>query len=141
MPKRQFPFDGSSPLQLKTYVNAFHYEKANNMDSIYGRCWSFRSCGVLTMSAARYVRLKMIPFLAARTRELMNEGSLRLKKTQAVQKSTLQVEETFKCQSCLLSKCELRVICAFCERSACEDCSRQCVHCAGIFCSLCSIIK
>lgn len=112
MPKRQFPFDRSSPLQLKTYVNAFHFEKANNMDSIY-----------------------------ARTQELMNEGSLRLKKTQAVQKSPLQVEETFKCQSCLHSKCGLRVICAFCERSTCEDCSRQCLHCAGIFCSLCSIVN
>ena len=42
MPKRQFPFDGSSPLQLKTYVNAFHFEKANNMDGIYGRYWRCR---------------------------------------------------------------------------------------------------
>ena len=42
MPKRQFPFDGASPLQLKTYVNAFHFEKANNMDGIYGRYWRCR---------------------------------------------------------------------------------------------------
>ena len=83
----------------------------------------------------------MMPFLAARTRQLMNEGSLRLKKSQAVQKNTLPVEETFKCQSCLHSRCGYRVICAFCERSTCEDCSRQCVHCAAIFCSLCSIVK
>lgn len=54
MPKRQFPFDGASPLQLKTYVNAFHFEKANNMDSIYGRY-----CRVL---AVRVVdRLTVIP--------------------------------------------------------------------------------
>lgn len=86
-------------------------------------------------------RLTIIPSLAARTRELMNEGSLRLKKAQAVQKSTLQVEETFKCQSCLQSKCGLRVTCVFCERNTCEGCSRQCVHCTGIFCSLCSIVK
>lgn len=37
MPKRPFPFNGCSPLQLKTHVNAFHFEKANHMDSIYGR--------------------------------------------------------------------------------------------------------
>ena len=138
MPKRQFPFDGSSPLQLKTYINAFHFEKANNMDSIYGRYWRCRFSKDVNFAL---FRLTMIPLLAARTRELMNEGSLRLKKAQAVQKSTLPVEETFKCQSCLRSKCGLRVICAFCERSTCEDCCRQCVHCAGLFCSLCSIIK
>ncbi|KAJ7352924.1 hypothetical protein OS493_032863 [Desmophyllum pertusum] len=108
MPKRPFPFNGCSPLQLKTHVNAFHFEKANHMDSIY-----------------------------ARTRELMHEGSLRLKKTQADQKGNLQVEETFKCQSCLQSKCGVRAVCIFCERNACDDCSRQCAHCAGIFCSLC----
>ncbi|KAJ7352918.1 hypothetical protein OS493_032857 [Desmophyllum pertusum] len=59
MPKRPFPFNGCSPLQLKTHVNAFHFEKANHMDSIY-----------------------------ARTRELMHEGSLRLKKAQAIRKAT-----------------------------------------------------
>lgn len=36
MPKRNFPFDGTSPLQLKTHINAFYFEKLNDMDKIYG---------------------------------------------------------------------------------------------------------
>ncbi|KAL9952211.1 hypothetical protein ACROYT_G039426 [Oculina patagonica] len=112
MPKRQFPFNGSSPLQLKTHVNTFHFEKLNNMNGIY-----------------------------ARTRELMHEGSLRLKKAEAAKNNNLQVEETFKCQSCLQSKRGLRVTCVFCERNTCDDCSRQCAHCTGTFCSLCSIVN
>ena len=38
MPKRNFPFDGTSPLQLKTHINAFQFEKANDMDKVYGEC-------------------------------------------------------------------------------------------------------
>ena len=37
MPKRNFPFDGTSPLQLKTHINAFYFEKLNDMDKIYGK--------------------------------------------------------------------------------------------------------
>lgn len=35
MSKRQFPFDGSCPLQLKTHVNTTQFEKSNNMEQIY----------------------------------------------------------------------------------------------------------
>ena len=37
MPKRNFPFDETSPLQLKTHINAFYFEKLNDMDKIYGK--------------------------------------------------------------------------------------------------------
>lgn len=44
MPKRNFPFDGTSPLQLKTHINAFYFEKLNDMDKIYGEfgAWQCR---------------------------------------------------------------------------------------------------
>lgn len=37
MPKRNCPFGTNSPLQLKTHINAFHIEKANDMERIYGK--------------------------------------------------------------------------------------------------------
>jgi len=110
MPKRNCPFGTNSPLQLKTHINAFHIEKANDMERIY-----------------------------ARTRKLMHEGSVRLQKAQMDHNGNVQTEQAFKCQSCLQSKFGVLVICVFCERHTCTDCSRQCALCAGIFCSLCSI--
>lgn len=120
MPKRNFPFDGTSPLQLKTHINAFHFEKATDMKKIH-----------------------------ARTLELMLQGSRRqsaqvdhndnVQQVNRKQDKEPEREPAFKCQSCLQSKSGMRVMCIFCERLSCTDCSRQCAHCAGIFCSLCSI--
>ena len=82
-----------------------------------------------------------VEIFTARTQELMHQGALRLQKSQANQNHNVQTEQAFKCQSCMQSKCGVRVMCIFCERHSCTDCSRQCAHCAGIFCSLCSIAK
>ena len=37
MSKREFPFDQSCPIQLKTHVNTTEFEKSNNMENVYGR--------------------------------------------------------------------------------------------------------
>lgn len=37
MSKREFPFDQSCPMQLKTHVNTTEFEKSNNMENVYGR--------------------------------------------------------------------------------------------------------
>lgn len=111
MPKRNFPFDGTSPLQLKTHINAFYFEKLNDMDKIYER-----------------------------TRELMQKGSKRMQQEEAEKKrsTNVQTDQPAKCLSCLQFK-RFGISCVFCERQLCVDCSHQCSTCAESFCNLCSI--
>lgn len=37
MSKREFPFDQSCPMQLKTHVNTTEFEKSNNMENVYAK--------------------------------------------------------------------------------------------------------
>lgn len=167
MPKRNFPFDGTSPLQLKTHINAFHFEKLNDMDKIYGKfgtwqcrlpnfikrnfclsivflCMVFHSTewlwnDLLSLKIEAIFTLK-IP--TERTREMMQKGTKRLQQEEAEKKreTNVQTDQVVKCLSCLQSK-RFGISCVFCERQLCVDCSHQCSKCAESFCNLCSIAK
>ena len=78
MPKRNFPFDGTSPLQLKTHINAFYFEKLNDMDKIYGKFgpWQCRLRNfiksvevILILVFFYFLRLKYKPLMLKSYRE------------------------------------------------------------------------
>lgn len=155
MSKRQFPFDGSCPLQLKTHVNTTQFEKSNNMEQIYGKykvyiCFQFVEFETFTSTEMSdfhkdlliyRLRLTIVSFSvipAEKTLEALREGMDRYDNGEIEEET---VKETVNCQRCRQTKSGLAMTCAFCERKTCGDCRKQCAHCDRMFCSLCSVVK
>lgn len=142
MPKRAFPFDSYSPLQMKIHVNNFHVEKESHLKKIYGTTSRnlqavFVSFRVSSSNALNSLTIYF--FFAAKTTDLLMKASAKLYGTQLDDNCLNAQESSLKCQSCSVANCS--DVCVFCSKKICSACSRNCYNCRGNFCGLCSILK
>ncbi|NP_001091260.1 SIVA1, apoptosis-inducing factor L homeolog [Xenopus laevis] len=143
MPKRSYPFDSVSPLQLKTHVGEKELCQGVAGDTLMRDI--FEKTKMLLFKGAKAVVGKQehqrengqdvsVPELPSGQTVIGHDGKL-CRNTQ-LRKSTL-TGVSKACSSCVRSVAA-KETCSQCERYVCKQCCKVCSCCSAIICSFCT---
>ncbi|KAM4690719.1 apoptosis regulatory protein Siva [Rhinophrynus dorsalis] len=147
MPKRSYPFEGVSPLQLKTHVG--EKELCQGVCGDRYKREIFEKTKKLLFNGAKTV-MGNLEHQSEKGQEEDNtahelltgqttigqDGKLQ-RKTQALKKLPTGVSKA--CSSCVRSVGD-KEACSQCDRYTCKNCCKQCSCCSAITCSFCTVV-
>ncbi|KAM8921147.1 apoptosis regulatory protein Siva [Pelodytes ibericus] len=146
MPKRSYPFDGVSPLQLKTRVG-----EKELCEGVFGEQYKqeiYEKTKKLLFNGAKAVRgnpdqqSEKVPGDCTTQRLLTGQTTIgqdgKLHKITQTQKP-LEVDASKACSFCVRSVSD-KGACSQCDQAICKTCCMSCFCCAAISCSFCSVI-
>ncbi|OCT64921.1 hypothetical protein XELAEV_18041159mg [Xenopus laevis] len=142
MPKRSYPFDGVSPLQLKTHVGDKELCQGVAGDTLMRDI--FEKTKMLLFKGAKAVlgnkehqsengQEISLPELPSGQTVIGQDGKL-CRNTQSHTSTPTGVSKA--CSSCVRSVADQET-CSQCERYVCNECCKECGCCSAIICSFC----
>ncbi|KAE8586875.1 hypothetical protein XENTR_v10021785 [Xenopus tropicalis] len=142
MPKRSYPFDSVSPLQLKTHVGEKELCQGVAGDTLMRDI--FEKTKQLLFKGAKAVLGNQehqsengqisLPELPSGQTVIGQDGKL-CRNTQSHKSTPTGVSKA--CSSCVRSVAD-KETCSQCERYVCKQCCKVCSCCSAIICSFCT---